>query len=271
MPNPSGMPIATGTRMRARDKLVSTMGLGLLGLGVIAACATALPVVRLQPQGSDVVWVSGRAVVASAHDGIRVAAAFDHQDGQAIAFRIEVANDTEERIDVDPKDMHFAVCVSDPNCSGKRKVIDPEQKLLALDHARSQEEADAKNMAVAGTTLILLSVTADVASSSRRSGHIGNRAMLASLSVDNSAAASHRRVGDIDADRSVWLASAFRRTTLLPRHGAAGLVYVPLKPNAQYVRLEVTVAGRDFVFPFSQAVTTPPRPGLGAVDSTRGG
>src|SRR5688572_10647912 len=140
-----------GTRMRTRDKLRSTMGLGLLGLGVMAACATALPVVRLQPQGSDIVWVAGRAIVASAHDGIRVAAAFDHQDGRAIAFRIEVANDTAERIDVDPKDMHFAVCISDPGCAGKRKVIDPEQKLLALDHARSQEEADAKNMAVAGT------------------------------------------------------------------------------------------------------------------------
>ena len=247
--------------MRKRNKLISMMGLGLVGLvglAVMGACATALPVVRLQPQGSDVFWVAGRAVVASAHDGIRVAAAFDHQDGQAIAFRVEVANDTAERFDVDPQDMHFAVCVSDPSCGGKRKVMDPEQKLLALDHARSREEADAKNMAVAGTTLVLLSLTADVASSSRRSGHLGNRAMLASLSVDNSAAASHRRMGDIDADRSVWSASAFRRTTLFPGHGAAGLVYVPLKPNAKYVRLELTVAGHDFVFPFEQAVTTPP-------------
>ena len=262
------MPIATRVRMHARNKLISMMGLGLTGLGVMGACATALPVVRLYPQGSDVVWVSGRAVVASARDGIRVAAAFDHQDGQAIAFRVEVANDTAERFDVDPKDMHFAVCISDPSCAGSRQVMDPEQKLLALDHARSQEEADAKNMAVAGTTLVLLSVTADVASSSRHSGNFGNRAMLASLSVDNSAAASHRRVGSIDADRYVWSASAFRRTTLLPGYGAAGLVYIPLRPNAKFVRLELTVAGLDFVFPFEQVVTTPPHPSRGGVSGT---
>jgi hypothetical protein len=247
--------------MRARSKLIGVMGWGVMAIGVMAGCATALPIVRLQPHGSDVVWVSGRAVVTSARDGIRVAAAFDHQDREAIAFRVEIANDTAERFDVDPRDMHFAVCVSDPNCSGKRNVIDPEQKLLALDHARSREEADGKNMVVAGTTLLFLGVAADVAdvaSSGRSSAPVGNRAMLASLSVDNSAAQSDRRLGSIDAHRSVWSASAFRRTTLLPGHGAAGLVYVPLKPNAKYVRLELNVAGLAFVFPFEQMVTAPP-------------
>jgi hypothetical protein len=254
--------------MRARHKLVSITSLSLMRLGVMAACATALPVVRLQPQGSDVVWVSGRAVVTSARDGIRVAAAFDHQAGEAIAFRVEVANDTAERFDVDPKDIHFAVCVSDASCSGKRNVIDPEHKLLALDHARSREEAEAHNMAVASATLILLSVTADAASSSRGSPSPSNPTMLASVSMSNSADASHRRLGNIDMDRAVWLASAFRRTTLLPGQGAAGLVYVPLKPNAKYVRLELTIAGHDFVFPFEQAVTTPPRDPHGAASGT---
>jgi hypothetical protein len=254
--------------MRARTKLIGVMGWGLMGIGVMAACATALPIVRLQPHGSDVVWVSGRAVVTSARDGIRVAAAFDHQDREAIAFRVEIVNDTVERFDVDPKDMHFAVCVSDPSCPGKRNVIDPEQKLLALDHARSREEADGKNMVVADSMLLFLAVAADVASSSQTSPPLGNRAMLASLRVDNAAAASDRRLGSIDANRSVWSASAFRRTTLLPGHGAAGLVYVPLKPNAKYVRLELNVAGVDFVFLFEQAVTAPPRAPYGSTSGT---
>lgn len=235
-------------------------GLGLMALGLVAACATASPVVRLQPQGTDVVWVAGRAVLASARDGIRVAAAFDHQDGQAIAFRVEIANDTAERFDVDPKDMHFAACSAEPSCAGKRKVMDPEQKLLALDHARSQEEANAQNLLVASTSLVLLSVASDAAAMSRGSQHRpGDRALLASLSVDNSAARSERAVGNINTDRVVWAMSAFRRTTLLPGQGAAGLVYVPLKPGAKYVRLELNVRGQDFVFPFEQTVTTPPR------------
>ena len=231
-------------------------------LGLIAACAAPLPIVRLQPQGSEVVWVAGRAVVASDRAGIRVATAFDHQDGRYLAFRVEVANDSQERFDVDPKEMHFATCASEANCSLKRPVADPEQKLLALDHAHAQAEADARNMAATGTALVLLSATADVASSTGgRSQHWGERAMLASLSVDNSVAASHHSLGSIDANRFAWSAAAFRRTTLLPGHGAAGLVYVPLRPEAKYVWLEVTVAGEDFSFPFQQEVTAAPRHG----------
>jgi hypothetical protein len=55
-----------------------------------AACASPQPVVRLTPRSPDVFWSAGLAVVTRAVEGIRVAAAFDHQAGPLVAFGLEV-------------------------------------------------------------------------------------------------------------------------------------------------------------------------------------
>ena len=72
--------------------------LGLLALIALPAaavgCATPSPVVRLYPRGDDFVWVSGLAAVTRQAGGIRVVAAFDHQDPQMLGLRVEVENDS---------------------------------------------------------------------------------------------------------------------------------------------------------------------------------
>src|SRR5262245_20274232 len=105
------------------NSLASALGVAILATG----CATPLPVVRLQPQGSEWLWVSGRAVATRAGDGIRTAAAFDHQDGTTVVFRVEVQNESEARIDVDPGDMLYTICVDETTCSARQPVADPEQ------------------------------------------------------------------------------------------------------------------------------------------------
>ena len=60
----------------------------------VAGCATPRPVVRLAPAGGEVTWVAGRAVLSKQQSGVRVAAAFEHQDGDTLAVRVEIANDS---------------------------------------------------------------------------------------------------------------------------------------------------------------------------------
>jgi hypothetical protein len=245
---------AVATLEPMRNRRLSTAALGLLG----SACAAPLPVVRLKPESSDVIWVSGRAVVAQERERIRVAAAFDHQDGRAVAFRVEVENDSPTRFDVDPVDMRFTTCVSESTCAPRLAVADPEQMLVRLDRLRAREEANATNTATAGAALVLLSATADAAAIAKgRTRDAGERTALAAVAADSAVGAHDRRLGRIDSEREVWSTAAFRRTTLLPGQGAAGLVYVPLAAEARVVWLGVSVAGREFWFPFQQAVVAP--------------
>src|SRR4051812_37671831 len=60
-----------------------------LPLSVAAGCVTPEPLVRLKSMATDAVWIAGRSVETQEKGGVRVAAAFDHQDAGRIAFRVE--------------------------------------------------------------------------------------------------------------------------------------------------------------------------------------
>jgi hypothetical protein len=218
------------------------------------------PVVRLTPVGENIAWIAGRGVVvAKAADGVRPAAAFDHQDGETAAFRVEIENDSAARMDVDPKDMQFTTCVTAPHCRPRARVIDPERILLALDQERASETASATNAAVAGTALLLLRVTGDVAGAA--SGHDRNAGQATAAAADGlegTMGASQQRLADLDAQRLTWSSSTLRRTTLLPGQGVAGWVFVPLVLEDREVWLDVWVNGHDFWFRFQQTIYKPP-------------
>jgi len=229
--------------------------LGLF-LGVIvgvSGCAAPLPVVRLQPHGPDVIWVSGRALASRARDGVRTAVAFDHQEGNAIVFRVEVQNDAEAQFDVDPKDMRFTACVAEKICGARTAVTDPEQALIALDQAHAQAEADRANNLVAGTALVLLSAAADTAAAVKghRPRDLTTQAVVATEISDQQHAAT---VDSIISERDKWAVVALGPSTLFPGQSLAGFVYVPLVTDARYLWLDVAVGKRDFWFAFDQAV-----------------
>jgi hypothetical protein len=224
-----------------------------LPLASVVACATPGPIVRLQPRNDDdVVWVGGRAVVSSEEDGVRVAAAFDHQAEGAVGFRLEVENQTGEPVDVTPRRMVFVTCRDESHCSQRRRVIDPEKMLEGLDAQRSREEAQASNDATLGATLMFLSVTSDVAGLASHDRHASCATCDAAAASDASASRHADAVNGIESERELWSTAALRHTTLMPGRGLAGHVYIPVDPDARLVWLQVEIDGRRFPFWFRQ-------------------
>jgi hypothetical protein len=231
----------------------------ILVAGATLGCATPAPIVRLDPRTArDVVWVSGRAVVAKEKDGVRVATAFERQDGQLLAIRLEVENSTSAAIDVNPSRSTFATCptANTESCVGAYSVVDPEEAIQALDERQSRERAAATNQATFDTSLVLLSAVGDVASIA--SGHADRTTGLTTVSLAEQGEANVAHVeatqGSLESRRQVWSDVAFRRSTLAPGHGAGGLVYVPIDRAARYVWLYVHAGGQTFPFGFVQTV-----------------
>jgi hypothetical protein len=244
-----------------------TSVLPLLVSGLIAAgCAIPQPLVRLNPDAAGVVWVAGRASVQQAQDGIRVAAAFEHQDGKMLALRLEVHNGTPARLEVDPTNITFSTCRTSitTTCRPSQRVIDPEQMLLAVDAAESRNAADAVNTQVALGTLALLSAAGDVAQAA--SGHgdqtTGEGTAAAVSMMDDAAAAADTQQASLAVQRQVWSDQALRRNTLFPGQGTDGLVYVPIDSQAGFVWVQAMIGGHTFPFHFAQVITpvvaTPP-------------
>jgi hypothetical protein len=234
---------------------------GLVVIGVSAVgCATPAPLVRLYPSSPAVVWVSGRAAVTREQGGVRVAVAFDRQDGGRLGLRVEVSNGTEANLEVDPSKFTFTDCRTSnlKSCAPTRNVIDPEAMLAALDFKQANEQADAVNSQVLLGTLAVVSVVGDVAAAA--GGHPNANAGLgtvAALGVAQSAEAqSDSTLASIAVQQRIWSDEALRRNTLFPGQGTGGRVYVPIYPEAGVVWLHVRVAEHVFSIPFRQVVTS---------------
>jgi hypothetical protein len=215
--------------------------------------------VRLNPDAADVIWVGGRASVQKAETGVRVAAAFEHQDGRTLALRVEIQNGTADRLEVDPQTITFSPCRSSDvgSCVPSQRVIDPEQMLAALDTAELRNTADAINSRAFLGTLVLLSAVGDVATVA--SGHAdrntGSGTVLAASVMDDNSAAADTAQPSIAIQREIWSNRALRRNSVFPGQGTSGLVYIPINLQAGFVWLQVTVGGRTFPFHFAQTVT----------------
>lgn len=207
-----------------------------------AGCASAGPVVRLLPTEPDIVWRSGRAVITRQSQELQIAAAFDRQERDRLAFRLEVQNLTVPRIDLDASAVTYQRCKTDGHCSQWWNVTNPEDVIAGLDASGESERAAASNAQGLGAALILLDVFGS------RHPHVAS-----DIAAGQSLVSHHeQQAAVIDSERDRWEARALRRTTLFPTQGLAGAVYLPVVADTASVTLRVMVAGQTFLFPFNQ-------------------
>jgi hypothetical protein len=232
--------------------------------GALMGCATPGPLVTLSPANDAVVWIAGRASVSKEDTGVRVATAFDHQDGPNLGLRVEIENATEAPIELDPRNISFNVCESRhrETCAPAERAINPETVLAELAHAKASNEADAANGQALLGTLALLSVASDVAAigsgnANHRTGHM-TRAIARDMAVDEIRHDSRR--ASLSTQQQLWSDFALRRNTIAPGRAVGGRVFLPIYLKARRVWLHVQVGGRTFSFPFEQSVTTVEQP-----------
>lgn len=232
----------------------------LLLLALAAAlggCFASGPVVRLYPEGPDVVWREGLAVVSRQGPGYRTAVAFA-EAGDQLSFRVEVENTGTEALDVDPARMVYMRCLDAKNCFSMQRVVDPERMLFELDRDRAREQsAQATSESINGL-FQLLTLGVAVAGAVKGNGRVVGAALDESgrlAAQDDADRARHQSaLAGIAAERSRWAAVALRRTTLGPGQVVGGLVYLPLDTSVSRLWLSVRVSGRDSWFPFRQEV-----------------
>jgi hypothetical protein len=251
--------------LRALLTLASLRVLALLSLAATAAgCATPGPVVRLTPKATDATWLAGRGIVTREKAGLRVACAFDRQEEELLAFRVEAQNRSSVPIEMDPRQLAHVVCETSRSCSPAFPVEDPEQHLVAIDAVRARHRAAQKNHRTAGAVLVLLDTTAAVTAAAS-----GNGRAAASFAADaledgaiaEAAASTHEgAIHSLETSKIAWQDGALRRTTLAPGQGIAGAVYVPVTPGAAEVWIRVDVGERRFWFGFDQTTFGKPPP-----------
>jgi hypothetical protein len=222
----------------------------------LAGCATPAPVVRLDPIANDVFWVSGRPAVQAQQKGVRVAAAFEQQVRAMLGVRVEIENDTDRTLDVDPAQaFSFISCQSaaESSCAKETFVVDPEEVIAYFEDQESREQAQATNDERMAGALVLLSAGTDALSLAGRHGSTAPlRTEAAVNEMDNSATEHDRALSGASAEREMWSTAALRHTTLRPGASAGGQVFIPVDRGVQSVWLRVRVGDRTFPFHFRE-------------------
>jgi hypothetical protein len=224
---------------------------------LLFGCATPQPIYRLKPRG-DVTWVGGRAALQREIGGVRVAAAFDQQDGDRLGLRVEIHNGTEEPIEVGPREIWFSACSSTAveTCTSSLKVVDPERVLAELEEKQARDTASARNSQVGLGVLVLLSAFADIATIASGKADRNTGLLTASSAglAEIDAAARNSELASLESQRQLWANQTLRRNTLLPGQETSGEVFIPLYPDANYVWLQLRIGGKRFSFHFEQWV-----------------
>jgi hypothetical protein len=227
-------------------------------MALLFGCATPAPIYRLDPRTPDVIWVGGRASVQQERGGIRVAAAFERQQGDSLALRVEIQNGSESRLEIGPQKMWHSPCSSPAveSCRSSERVIDPEAVLAKIDEKQSVDRAAASNSQAALGTLVILSAVTDAASvgSGTADGTTGFQTVSTAHAMSRDAARRSVGLASLEQQRQAWSNEALRRNTLFPGQGTSGIVFVPIFPDARFVWVQMRVGSERFAFHFEQNV-----------------
>jgi len=226
-------------------------------------CATPSPVLRLSPQSKDVVWVGGTEAITRTGKTVRAAVAFAREQGNQIAFRVELENLTDTNVLLEPARFYAMTCArkgTPPTrtCGATRLVSDPERMLLALDMKRSRDKAGNANAEAFWGTMVLLDATLGVASAVGGHGRGTTSALVAmdlsANAMDSVSTRDRLQATGYELERANWSAMALRKTTLFPGKRVAGLVLTERDESASEVWLHVRIGEDILVFPFNQTV-----------------
>jgi hypothetical protein len=163
--------------------------------------------------------------------------------GNAIVLDLEVINETDDALHIDPKAIHAYTYAKKPSSKSARIVktffaFDPEERLISLEKTMSRET----NSYVTGQFLNLAS---DLVSNDQ--DRVGN-----AIDRQTQSASFDHRIASLRSQHQAWTTMALRKTDLGPNQVVNGFIQFSFDPEAEYYRVIIPYGERPFEFIFRQ-------------------
>ena len=218
------------------------MKLSLLSF-ILLFSACASPVWRLHPVSDKIRWDQGNALVSKTNDGLTATLHYIRHNGYSMVLDLELVNETDQSLLVDPKFIHVYTFTSHPesisaNIGNTFFATDPEQQLIHIEKTMSRET----NSYAAG---LILNAAVDLTSSEQE--RISN-----SIDRQTASADFDSRLASLDSQHNAWRNMALRKTDLEPGQVVNGFIQIPFDPNSSFYRVVVPFGDRPFEFTFQQ-------------------
>lgn len=252
--------------MPTSSRLVPLVG-ALLILLAATAC-TRSPVYRLHSTVPDETadWLQGRKYVTRSTDSVTATLAYVRTNRHGHMFDLHLENRSRDTVIANPARLFADTYQLVPTPDTSRDVspylltertfaVDPEKKLIAIDIGRERAEAREQT----SSALYLLSTAAAAGSDIADGADTPEEnAQDAAERADREASRANDRIRyeqkteQLRSGRIHWSEDTFRKTTLPPRTGVRGYVYLPVIDDARYLLVHIGLFEDNIVFPYRQ-------------------
>ncbi|GAB3714936.1 hypothetical protein GCM10027592_55100 [Spirosoma flavus] len=244
--------------MKNRYVLIQLFVLLLLGSAFLS-CAPTISSYKLEPVSGDVATIDGRQVTKATQNGVTVVASFEREDLEYVTLDVEVKNQTDHSIEINPADFRYVALgasqdtLTDPRNTGlslTHSAADPTYEAGRIPMKRKQEQQRLKRAKVLNTLLLVAVIASDVSSSSnsrsyseyvgKRIGHdFAYQGIAVKRVIDHNTFADRMQRYDYEEYR--WRELALKANTLAPGESVRGFVYLTKTPQARYLGVTYTI------------------------------
>lgn len=208
-----------------------------IGILALSCCGCAAPAFDLVARDPEAPWLVGNHWVRTESSRATVNTAFDHAWLDHLIFEVEVVNQSDSTLDVDPQAFSFTLSSSGKDLPKKLRkpfaALGPEAVAARLDKAISHQA----DLSFIATALMGLAVVAVVAASVVSTGELpelGPTESSAQLAVYDGEP-HEPRAPDLRRARRVYESRVLRRTTLAPGESVRGDLWLPTWPVSRAV------------------------------------
>lgn len=225
------------------------------------------PVYRLSSTVPDSTadWIQGRKFVTRSSDSLRMTVAYVRTTDQGHKFDVHIENRSDATVMAEPSrifaDVYYMVPSPDTIAPAEDFVMeriwaqDPEQMLLEIDRRTEKVEAEERTSQGLYALGAVTSAAADVADGADTEEEDQTEAIERLERSERRARDRNRnlrRMSTLERRRFRWSETTLRRTTLPPRTGVSGYVYLPVVPNARFLLVHVGPPEERIPFPYRQ-------------------
>lgn len=223
-------------------------------------CGT-MPVYRLSSVNGEPVWDYGREVIGKDDYNAKVHISFvEVKDGRFV-FLLNYQNLTEKPVLLDPGEIYFETFQDSipkhPDPAGRIYAVDPELSLAGIE--KESNDLDAKEQSRLGFSVIVstIDVVETIAS-------IGTKRSAKELKKEERER-EERRIADENAkisyennkaslggEKNYWMNEVLRKVTVFPGEKEGGFFHVPIRRDADFIRLVIPVGGNSYSFDYRQ-------------------
>ena len=237
----------------------------LLGCLFLTGCYSPIPVARLVPLSVNNTWQHGNQMATAAeNDGVVVNATYQKSVDEELILNVQVINNSDEAILVDPKFFYYQPLNQDTMApmEATYAAINPESKLMQLDIERSRLIAKSKNEELyesIGSTQDLMTSIGSLTGnfSEDEAAKYKEKSRQRQAEYKQEQLLNQSKMSSVTTTRQMLATSALRKTTVNPGSEAQGLVYFPRFDEAPLMKFNYRVAARDFEVIFEQKLIKP--------------